>query len=256
MASESSGLVISELRAGYGSMEVVSGLTIQVAPSEIVSLIGRNGAGKTTSLLAVAGLRYGRNSGRVTVDGVDVSTASAPRVLAHGLAHVPEGHRILRTLTVHENLQLGAFGRRRDGRKAVKATIDRVQELFPILAKYDTRTAGYLSGGEQQMLAIGQALMAEPKYLMLDEPTSGLAQVVVQAILDTLVQLCDSGMGILLVEQNVSRALHISGRCYLMERGQIVMSGDSDVLIDNPKVTAIVRGTAEVDVLPAEPSHP
>jgi branched-chain amino acid transport system ATP-binding protein len=216
-----------------------------VESGEIVSLIGRNGAGKTTSLLAIAGLRYGCNAGQVTIGGEDVSKASAPAIVRAGLAHVPEGHRVLRTLSVRENLLLGAFGRRREGRKVIGETMDRVNALFPVLAQYEARPAGYLSGGQQQMLAIGQALMAEPKFLLLDEPTSGLAQVVIQGILEALMQLRDSGMGILMVEQSVDRALQNSRRCYVMEQGQIALSGNSEILAEDPRVSNIVRGMSD-----------
>ena len=246
-------LVVSDLHAGYGSLQAVSGISLQVGAGETVALIGRNGAGKTTSLLAIAGLRYGRFPGTVTVGGTDLSHASSRQIVDSGLAHVPEGHRIFRSLTVEENLRLGAYTRRRGGRKAVAATQERVYDMFPILRTYATRNAGFLSGGEQQMVAIGQALMAEPKVLMLDEPTSGLAPVVIRVIYEAVARLRDDGMAILVVEQSVPRALANSSRCYVIERGRIVMNGDSDVLAKNEHVSAIVRGTEEVPA-PAPPA--
>jgi branched-chain amino acid transport system ATP-binding protein len=246
-------LVVSDLHAGYGSLRAVSGISLQVSVGETVALIGRNGAGKTTSLLAIAGLRYGRFPGTVTVGGTDLSHASSRQIVDSGLAHVPEGHRIFRSLTVEENLRLGAYTRRRAGRKAVAATQERVYDMFPILRTYATRNAGFLSGGEQQMVAIGQALMAKPKVLMLDEPTSGLAPIVIRVIYEAIARLRDDGMAILVVEQSVPRALANSSRCYVIERGRIVMNGDSAVLAKNEHVSAIVRGTEEVPA-PARPA--
>jgi branched-chain amino acid transport system ATP-binding protein len=239
-------LVVSDLHAGYGSLEAVAGISFQVNEAETVALIGRNGAGKTTSLLAIAGLRYGRFPGSVTLAGVEVSRASSRQIVDAGLAHVPEGHRIFSSLSVEENLLLGAYPRRRSGRKAAAATMERVFDLFPILRTYATRNAGFLSGGEQQMVAIGQALMAEPRVLMLDEPTSGLAPVVIRTIYEAISLLREQGLAILIVEQSVPRALANSSRCYVMERGQIVISGDSPVLAQDEHVSAIVRGTEEV----------
>jgi len=239
-------LDVSELHAGYGSLQAVAGISLQVGAAETVALIGRNGAGKTTSLLAIAGLRYGRFPGNVRLGGADVTRASPRELVDAGLAHVPEGHRIFASLTVEENLLLGAYPRRRAGRKAAAATMERVFDLFPILRTYASRNAGFLSGGEQQMVAIGQALMAEPKVLMLDEPTSGLAPMVVRSIYDAIGRLRDQGLAVLMVEQSVPRALANSDRCYVMERGRIVISGDSPVLAQNEHVFAIVRGTEEV----------
>ena len=239
-------LHVSDLHAGYGSLQAVAGISLQVGAAETVALIGRNGAGKTTSLLAIAGLRYGRFPGNVRLAGADVTRATPRELVDAGLAHVPEGHRIFASLTVEENLLLGAYTRRRAGRKAAAVTMERVFDLFPILRTYASRNAGFLSGGEQQMVAIGQALMAEPKVLMLDEPTSGLAPMVVRTIYDAIGRLRDQGLAVLMVEQSVPRALANSNRCYVMERGRIVISGESPVLAQNEHVFAIVRGTEEV----------
>ena len=239
-------LAVSELHAGYGSLRAVDGISLEVGAAETVALIGRNGAGKTTSLLAIAGLRYGRFPGTVTLGGLDVSKATPRQIVDAGLAHVPEGHRIFSRLNVEENLRLGAYTRRRSGRKAVATSMERVFDLFPILRTYATRNAGFLSGGEQQMVAIGQALMAEPRVLMLDEPTSGLAPIVIRTIYDAIARLREQGLAILIVEQSVPRALANSSRCYVMERGRIVISGDSPILAQDEHVFAIVRGTEEV----------
>lgn len=237
-------LVVSDLCAGYGAMEVVSHVSLEVAAGEIVALIGRNGAGKSTLLMAIAGLRYGSFGGSVRFDDRDLSRASPKQVVESGVAHVPEGHRVFTQLTVAENLRLGAYRRRRAARSELEASLERVFELFPVLRKYARRDAGLLSGGEQQMLAIGQALMVDPRLLMLDEPTSGLALPVVRLILDVLAELRGTGLGIIVVEQSVTRALALSGRCYLMERGQIVIEGDSAALAMDERVPGIVRGTA------------
>jgi len=239
-------LAVSDLHAGYGSLQAVDGISFQVHEAETVALIGRNGAGKTTSLLAIAGLRYGRFPGSVKLAGTEMSRASSREIVDAGLAHVPEGHRIFASLNVEENLRLGAYTRRRQGRKAVATSMERVYNLFPILRTYASRNAGFLSGGEQQMVAIGQALMAEPKVLMLDEPTSGLAPIVIRTIYEAVAQLREQGLAILIVEQSVPRALANSNRCYVMERGRIVISGDSPALAQDEHVFAIVRGTEEV----------
>lgn len=238
-------LRVTGLHAGYGAMEAVAGVSFEVGAGETVAVIGRNGAGKTTSLLAVAGLRYGRFAGRVTLGEADITHAGTSAIVTAGLAHVPEGHRIFRSLDVTENLRLGAYSRRRSGRAAVAASMDRVFDLFPILATYATRNAGFLSGGEQQMVAIGQALMAEPSVLMLDEPTSGLSLMMIRNISDALARLRAEGMAILMVEQSVPRALANSDRCYVMERGRVVISGASAELADDDRVGEIVRGTQE-----------
>jgi branched-chain amino acid transport system ATP-binding protein len=241
-------LIVADLHAGYGSMEAVAGISLEVRAGETVAMLGRNGAGKTTALLAIAGLRYGRFSGSIVLSNVDVSRFSAAQIVKAGLAHVPEGHRIFQSLTVQENLRLGAYARRREGRRTLQVSMASVFDLFPILRKYASRSAGFLSGGEQQMLAIGQALMADPKVLMLDEPTSGLSQIVIRDILRALSQLREQGLAILLVEQSVPRALANSDRCYVMERGCIVLSGPSDALAADERVGAIVRGTQDVEL--------
>lgn len=243
--TDDSNLVVTDLRAGYGSMEAVSGVSFEVQAGRITSVIGRNGAGKTTCLLAVAGKRHGSNSGSVRLGGIELARASSAEIVTAGLAHVPEGHRIFRTLDVRENLLLGGWVRRRQGKAAIDASMERVFELFPILKKYERRNAGYLSGGEQQMVAIGQALMGEPKVLMLDEPTSGLALPVISTILQSLRVLRDEGIGILLVDQSIQRALDTSEFTYVFEQGRIVEAGPSRDLALNPRVFEIVRGMDE-----------
>jgi branched-chain amino acid transport system ATP-binding protein len=242
MSSSEAGLVATGVSTGYGSMEVVRGISLSVAPGEIVALIGRNGAGKTTTLLALGGLRYGRWKGSVRLGSTDLSHLSAAQIVRQGVALVPEGHRIFRTLTVEENLRVGATPIRRQGPEAVQTTMRRVFELFPILDSYRDRNAGYLSGGEQQMVAIGQALMARPAVLMLDEPTSGLAPAVIRTIYEALDALRGEKIAILVVEQSVERALSRSDRYYVMERGKLVREGRSSDQSAADGVAAIVRG--------------
>jgi branched-chain amino acid transport system ATP-binding protein len=232
-------------------MQVVSGVSLEVAAGETVALIGRNGAGKTTTLLALAGLRYGSTSGSVTLNGVELSRATPARIVEAGIAHVPEGHRVFTQLTVLDNLRLGAYHRRRAGRRTIDASMKRVFELFPVLQRYAGRKAGLLSGGEQQMVAIGQALMSEPKALLLDEPTSGLALKVIGDILNVLARFRADGMAILIVEQSVPRALGFADRCYVMERGRIVLGGSARALAGDTRVLDIVRGTSAAAGLPA-----
>jgi branched-chain amino acid transport system ATP-binding protein len=245
MTQDKPRLVVEDLHAGYGSMTVVSGVSLEVGAGEAVAVIGRNGAGKSTTLSAIAGLRHGRSSGSVVFGGVDLSRASCPEVVSAGLGHVPEGHRIFATMTVLENLKLGAYTRRKVGRRAVQTALDDVFDVFPVLRDFAERRAGLLSGGQQQMVAIGQALMAKPRMLMLDEPTSGLSLIVIRDILDALERLRADGLGLLFVEQSVPRALKHSDRCYVMERGRVVLAGPSSQLVDNDDVYAIVRGTRE-----------
>jgi ABC-type branched-subunit amino acid transport system ATPase component len=223
-------------------MQVVRDVSLTVGPGEIVALIGRNGAGKTTTLLALGGMRYGQWAGSVRLGDADLSRLSAAQIVQRGVALVPEGHRIFRTLTVQENLKLGATPIRSRGSAAVNKAMRRVFELFPILETYRDRNAGYLSGGEQQMIAIGQALMANPAVLILDEPTSGIAPALIRAIYDALAALRADGIAILIVEQSVERALSRSGRYYVMEQGQVVRSGRSDSEDAAATVAAIVRG--------------
>jgi branched-chain amino acid transport system ATP-binding protein len=234
--------VAAGVSAGYGSMPVVRDVSLTVSPGEIVALIGRNGAGKTTTLLALGGLRYGGWSGSVQLGEADLSRLNATQIVGRGVALVPEGHRIFRTLTVAENLRMGATPIRSQGPAAVTAATRRVFELFPVLQTYRDRNAGYLSGGEQQMIAIGQALMARPAVLLLDEPTSGIAPALIREIYDALEALRADGMAILIVEQSVERALSRSDRYYVMEQGQIARTGRSDEPGAAAGVAAIVRG--------------
>jgi len=243
--SESTGLVVEAMTAGYGRVQVVSDFSVRVASGEVVALVGRNGAGKTTALSAVAGLRYAPPSGSVRIDDRQLTGAPPNVMVTSGLGFVPEGRRIFKEMTVIENLRLGAFTRRRKGKKELDADLDRVYELFPILAEFRLREVGGLSGGQQQMIAIGQALMARPRFLMLDEPASGVAPVLVDEIYDRLHQLVGEGLGLLVVDQSIERALEQSSRFYVMDDGRIVLAGASEPSAAE-RINPIVLGTADL----------
>lgn len=246
-------LDISGLSAGYGRIRVVTDVSFTVEPGEVVAIVGRNGAGKTTSLSAVVGLRYGPCGGSVTVAGTDVTGSSAVRVVRSGLSLVREGRRIFRDMTVLENVRLGAFTRRKA--KDLGADLDYVYELFPTLRSYSARRAGELSGGQQQMVAIGQALMNRPKFLLLDEPASGLAPAVVEEMYDRLRLLADNGMGVAIVDQSVERILRWSDRFYVFESGRTALSGTSrSAAVES--INEIILGVARLDgARPAPHGH-
>ena len=219
-------LRVDGIEVAYGQVPAVRGASLEVRPGEIVALIGSNGAGKTTTLRAISGLLPIRR-GRIEFEGDRMDGLRPSKVVARGIAHIPEGRQLFPTMTVLENLELGA-----GAAKALKAeSLEWVYSLFPRLRERRRQLAGTLSGGEQQMVAIGRGLMARPKLLMLDEPSLGLAPVVVRAIFDNLVEINRRGMAILLVEQNVLRALQLSHRGYVLENGQIVLDGPRDTLL-------------------------
>ncbi len=221
-------LRLEGLEAGYGDMTAIRGVSLEVRQGEIVALIGSNGAGKTTTLRAICGLLPLRR-GTVELDGRRISGLSSAAVVAGGIAHVPEGRQLFPTMTVLENLELGA--RSAESRRLRAETLARVFALFPLLAERRRQLAGTLSGGEQQMTAIGRALMARPRLLMLDEPSLGLAPVVVGSIFANLGAINRDGVTILLVEQNVLRALRLSHRAYVLENGTIALEGASQRLL-------------------------
>ena len=221
-------LRLDGLEAGYGDMTAIRGVSLEVRQGEIVALIGSNGAGKTTTLRAICGLLPLRR-GTVELDGRRISGLSSAAVVAGGIAHVPEGRQLFPTMTVLENLELGA--RSAESRRLRGETLERVFALFPLLAERRRQLAGTLSGGEQQMTAIGRALMARPRLLMLDEPSLGLAPVVVSSIFTNLGAINRDGVTILLVEQNVLRALRLSHRAYVLENGTIALEGASQRLL-------------------------
>ena len=213
-------LAMRDVRAGYGPLEVLHGISLEVEPGEIVVILGANGAGKTTTMRAVSGM-IGRQ-GQVTFEGADISSTSAEKIVRLGIAQVPQGRGTFAELTVEDNLRSGAYVRR----DAVDADIDRWYEVFPRLAERRSQRAGSLSGGEQQMLAIARALMSKPKLLLCDEPSLGLAPLITQELFEVLKKLnADEGLSILLVEQNANLALKVAHRVYLLETGNVVASG-------------------------------
>ena len=214
-------LNVQGLKSGYGVVEVLRGVDLQVMPGELVALLGSNGAGKTTLNLTLSGLVATRG-GQVGFDGQDITGLHSRQVVMQGLIQVPEGRKVFPTLSVHENLELGAFTR---GRERKQQNLDKVYETFPRLKERVAQLAGTLSGGEQQMLAIGRGLMAEPRLLILDEPSLGLSPLLVEEMFGLISQLRSSGLAILLVEQNVGQSLDIADRAYVMENGQIRFSG-------------------------------
>ena len=214
-------LHVQGLKSGYGVVEVLRGVDLQVMPGELVALLGSNGAGKTTLNLTLSGLVAAR-AGKVGFDGQDITGLHSRQVVKHGLIQVPEGRKVFPNLSVHENLELGAFTR---GRERKLKNLDKVYETFPRLEERVSQLAGTLSGGEQQMLAIGRGLMAEPRLLILDEPSLGLSPLLVEELFGLISQLRSSGLAILLVEQNVGQSLDIADRAYVMENGQIRFTG-------------------------------
>jgi branched-chain amino acid transport system ATP-binding protein len=232
-------LRLEGLEVGYGDVTAVSDVSLDVRVGETVALIGANGAGKTTTLKAISGLLPLRR-GSVLLDGERLDGLSPARVMARGIAHVPEGRQLFPTMTVRENLELGAAGAAARARRG--ETLEGVFRLFPRLAERIRQLAGTLSGGEQQMCAIGRGLMARPRLLMLDEPSLGLAPVVVKQIFENLAQINREGTTILLVEQNVARALGLAHRGYVLENGRIVLSGGCDALLASPYIKQAYLG--------------
>ena len=220
-------LSIENLRAGYGAVEVLRGVDIRISHGELIALLGSNGAGKTTLNAVMSGLLPPR-SGRVIFDGEDLTGVHYRRIVQAGLIQVPEGRKVFPNLTVLENLELGAFTR---ARQRLSENIDRVFETFPRLQERMAQLAGTMSGGEQQMLAIGRGLMAEPKLLILDEPSLGLSPLLVEDLFTLIAKLRTDGLAILLVEQNVGQSLDIADRAYVMENGTIRFSGTATELL-------------------------
>jgi branched-chain amino acid transport system ATP-binding protein len=236
-------LELVDLHVRYGSIRALQGVSLRVEPGELVALIGSNGAGKSTTLRTVSGLLR-TTQGTITFEGTDITTASTDRIVALGISQCPEGRRIFGGLTVAENLRLGAVSRSDAG--AVAADLDMVFELFPLLKERLGQAGGTLSGGEQQMLAIGRALMSRPKLLLLDEPSLGLAPLMVERIFGTIAELKRQGRTILLVEQNVHQALDVADRAYVMETGRIKLEGLAAVLRHDPKVEQSYLGIGGV----------
>jgi branched-chain amino acid transport system ATP-binding protein len=232
-------LKIENLHVRYGHNEVLHGIDLEVREGEIVTLLGANGAGKSTTLMTISGLLRPYR-GTIRLAGRDLHRLRAHDVVKAGVAQVPEGRRVFNTLTVAENLNLGAFTSR--NQELNRTTRERVFTLFPVLAERREQLAGTLSGGEQQMLAIGRALMAQPKILLLDEPSLGLAPLLVKAIFDTIRRINASGVTVVLVEQNARAALKLAHRGYVMELGRMVLEDSAAALLRNPEVQRAYLG--------------
>jgi len=233
-------LHVDAIHSFYGSIEALKGISLEVFEGEIVTLIGSNGAGKTTTLRSISGIVPPRE-GSIYYQGEDITGMPGHEVAGIGIAHSPEGRRIFPRMTVLENLEMGAFTRK-DG-AAIRADLDRVYEMFPRLKERAKQKAGTMSGGEQQMLAMGRALMAQPKLLLLDEPSLGLAPVIVDKIYEIIREINQQGVTILLVEQNANYALDVSARGYVLETGTVALSDKSDALRTDPRVMEAYLGT-------------
>jgi branched-chain amino acid transport system ATP-binding protein len=236
-------LEIRDLHVFYGNIEALKGITIEADPGQIVAILGGNGAGKTTTLRTISGLLRPR-TGSITYGGKSLIGLEAHLIVAMGLSHVPEGRRIFSILTVEENLNLGGYLIRSD-RKLVDERKASISKLFPRLAERRTQLAGTLSGGEQQMLAIGRALMSGPKVLMLDEPSLGLSPILARSVLKTVREIANGGTAVLLVEQNARQALAIADRAYVIEVGRVVLEGAASTLAGDERVQKAYLGGFE-----------
>jgi branched-chain amino acid transport system ATP-binding protein len=238
-------LTLKSVQAGYGRLPVLKGISLHVRQGEVVTLIGGNGAGKTTTLRAISGLLPPRK-GAIEFASQDLTRMAAERIVTLGLALVPEGRRVFRTLSVTANLELGAFHRRDKGE--VRRDLEEIRHRFPILKERAHQAAGTLSGGEQQILVIGRALMARPRLLMLDEPSMGLAPRMVTQVYDILAELKAAGTTILLVEQNARAALKVADRGYVLETGRIILDGTASDLREDPEVQRAYLGKGYQEV--------
>jgi branched-chain amino acid transport system ATP-binding protein len=233
-------LEVRDLRIRYGARVALKDVSLSMEEGEIVTVLGANGAGKSTLLRAISGLLPAQ-AGEVRFQGAPLHRVPAYDIVRRGISHAPEGRRVFATLTVEENLTLGAFVRRNERREVVKAR-ERVFALFPILKERRRQLAGTLSGGEQQMLAIGRSLMSTPRILLLDEPSLGLAPILVHLIFDIILEINRQGVAILLVEQNARQALELAGRGYVLEIGRIAVEGSSEMLKSDPRIQEAYLG--------------
>jgi branched-chain amino acid transport system ATP-binding protein len=231
-------LVLDDVNTYYGNIHALQGISLTVDKGEIVTLIGANGAGKTTTLKTISGLLHPRR-GQVRFEGKDISKTAAHHLVKEGIGHAPEGRRIFSRMTVLENLLMGAFTR---DRTTIQPDVERVMDLFPRLRERTHQLGGTLSGGEQQMLAIGRALMSKPRVLLLDEPSLGLAPILVQQVFKTIKEINEQGTTVLLVEQNALQALSIAHRGYVLQTGSVVLTGPADDLIKNEMVRKAYLG--------------
>lgn len=226
-------LEVKDLEVYYGVIQAIKGISFEVNPGEIIALIGANGAGKTTTLQTVTGLIPAK-SGHIIYDGKDITRLPGHKLVSMGVAHVPEGRRVFAQLTVLQNLKLGAYTR--SDKDEIEENLKMVYTRFPRLEERKNQLAGTLSGGEQQMLAMGRALMSQPKLIVLDEPSMGLSPIYVNEIFDIIQKINADGVTVLLVEQNAKKALSIADRAYVLETGNIVLSGDADKLMNDDSV--------------------
>jgi branched-chain amino acid transport system ATP-binding protein len=231
-------LQVDGLRVAYGGIEALRGISFKVDEGEIVTLLGANGAGKTTTLRTLSGLLRPKG-GSIIFEGDRLDTMPAHQLVSRGIGHVPEGRRIFARMSVVENLEMGAYHRRRG---EFRQEVERVYDLFPVLRERSSQPGGTLSGGEQQMLAIGRALMGRPRLLLLDEPSMGLAPLIVARIFEIIREINGQGTTVLLVEQNAAQALRLATRGYVLETGEIVMSDDAQTLLADDRVRAAYLG--------------
>ena len=233
-------LKITDLAVSYGGIQALRGISFDVEEGEIVTLIGANGAGKSTTLRTISGLVRPK-AGRIVYDNRDITSFGIQKIVSEGIVMVPEGRRVFDNLTVKENLQIGAY--LRNDKESIARDVDHVYELFPRLKERSWQLAGTLSGGEQQMLAVGRAIMAHPRILMMDEPSLGLAPLIVKEIFDIIRMLHDSGMTILLIEQNANAALRCADHAYVLETGEITMQGTGLELLSDKRIQDAYLGT-------------
>lgn len=232
-------LKVTDLQVYYGVIQALKGISFEVNEGEVIALIGANGAGKTTILHTVTGL-INQKAGKIEFEGKDISHTPAYKIVAEGMAHVPEGRRVFAELSVYDSLMMGAYTRK--DKKEIAETLAMVYKRFPRLEERKKQMAGTLSGGEQQMLAMGRALMSKPKIILMDEPSMGLSPIFVNEIFDIIKAVSASGTTVLLVEQNAKKALSIADRAYVLETGKIILEGDAKVLMNDERVKKAYLG--------------
>lgn len=232
-------LEVKDLEVYYGMIQAIKGISFEVNKGEVIALIGANGAGKTTTLHTITGL-LSPKKGSVMFEGKDITKIPAHKIVSIGMAHVPEGRRVFADLSVYENLKLGAYTRK--DKENLNKDLESIYERFPRLAERKNQSAGTLSGGEQQMLAMGRALMSKPSIILMDEPSMGLSPILVNEIFDIIESISKSGTTVLLVEQNAKKALSIADRAYVLETGKIVTSGKASELLENDSIKKAYLG--------------
>ena len=232
-------LEVKNLEVYYGVIQAIKGISFEVNEGEVIALIGANGAGKTTTLQTITGMLQPK-AGEIIFEGKDISKIPGHKIVSMGMAHVPEGRRVFAELSVYENLKLGAYTRK--DKKEIEETLARVYKSFPRLEERKNQLAGTLSGGEQQMLAMGRALMSKPKIILMDEPSMGLSPILVEEIFHIIREISASGTTVLLVEQNAKKALAIADRAYVLETGNIVLSGDAQEMMNNDSIKKAYLG--------------